>query len=284
MTDPPGPDPDRGIATRAPFDHRARLDGVAAALVLLLLVALATLTAAPSTLPPQVIELVESVERSVSFGRLSIGLAVLVVAYAGWRVYTARQTTVTDETFVDRRQESPQRSVTTAGAGTTTLVERTSRALRENRPASPEAVRAELRRTLLAVETARGDPDPVVADRIDTGEWTDDATAAIFLGEAAAGTEPFWRRVWAWLFPELAFERRVERSLAAIECRADSLEGATFGGAAEPSSEPATASVDGPPTASVDGREEAPVDGQVASSVDGRKVASVDGPSGGDDA
>lgn len=76
-----------------------------------------------------------------------------------------------------------------------------------------------LRRTAVALELATGAEPAEAHARIDDGEWTDDPVAAAFLGGPQAGSLSLRRRCYGVLFPERSFERRFERTLAALETR-----------------------------------------------------------------
>jgi len=81
----------------------------------------------------------------------------------------------------------------------------------------PDDVAADpIRRRLRAVvvEGAAAD-DP--ADYVDRGAWTDDRYAAAFVSTTADVDYPWYHRLYAWLYPDRAYERRVNRTLAAVE-------------------------------------------------------------------
>lgn len=52
---------------------------------------------------------------------------------------------------------------------------------------------------------------------VDRGAWTDDRYAAAFLSTTADVDYPWYHRLYAWLYPGRAYERRVRRTLAAVE-------------------------------------------------------------------
>jgi hypothetical protein len=61
---------------------------------------------------------------------------------------------------------------------------------------------------------------------VDRGAWTADRYAAAFLSTTAEVDYPWYHRLYAWLYPERAHERRVERALRAVErACADGLSG-----------------------------------------------------------
>lgn len=54
---------------------------------------------------------------------------------------------------------------------------------------------------------------------IERGAWTDDRVAAAFLAGEDGPTPTIWDRIRLWLVPERERERRIERTIAAIERR-----------------------------------------------------------------
>jgi hypothetical protein len=52
---------------------------------------------------------------------------------------------------------------------------------------------------------------------VDAGTWTDDRYAAAFLTTTDAVDYPWYHRLYAWLYPERAYDRRVGRTLGAVE-------------------------------------------------------------------
>jgi len=72
----------------------------------------------------------------------------------------------------------------------------------------------------IATEAYADDPRTDEADArrvIETGEWTDDPTAAAFLAGPDGPTASVLSRVRLWLSPERERERRIEATLAEIE-------------------------------------------------------------------
>lgn len=80
------------------------------------------------------------------------------------------------------------------------------------------AVRERLREAAIATLVSQGIRDGDAEDRVTQGSWTDDAVAASFLGSAAV--RPPWRyRLLATVRPGSSLERRVRRTVAALERR-----------------------------------------------------------------
>jgi hypothetical protein len=66
----------------------------------------------------------------------------------------------------------------------------------------------------IVVEAVAADDAEAYVDR---GAWTDDRYAAAFLSTTADVDYPWYHRLYAWLYPGRAYERRVHRTLAAVE-------------------------------------------------------------------
>lgn len=80
------------------------------------------------------------------------------------------------------------------------------------------AVRDRLRRTAVqAVARSRGQEREAAAAAIATGDWTDDRTAAAFLAERGGPGHGVRARLRLWLDPERERERRVRRTVAAVQ-------------------------------------------------------------------
>jgi len=81
-----------------------------------------------------------------------------------------------------------------------------------------ELVRERVRLTAVrAVARDAGVPEPTAVDAVAAGEWTDDRTAAAFLGEGdEAPRYPLRERLRGWLHPGEAFRRRARRATGAV--------------------------------------------------------------------
>jgi hypothetical protein len=79
-----------------------------------------------------------------------------------------------------------------------------------------DAARDPIRRRLreVVVESVAVDDAAAYVDR---GAWTDDRYAAAFLSTTADVDYPWYHRLYAWLYPGRAYERRVRRALDAVE-------------------------------------------------------------------
>ncbi|WP_436906704.1 DUF7269 family protein [Halosimplex marinum] len=82
-------------------------------------------------------------------------------------------------------------------------------------------VRDRLRRLAVA-RLAREGYDSEAADRaVAAGEWTDDRTAAAFLAGESGPVSTLWSRLRLWVDPERERERRIRRTVAALDDLAD---------------------------------------------------------------
>ncbi|ELZ25634.1 hypothetical protein C475_09254 [Halosimplex carlsbadense 2-9-1] len=78
-------------------------------------------------------------------------------------------------------------------------------------------LRERLRRLAVA-RLGRAGWDPEAADRaVAAGTWTDDHTAAVFLSEESGPVATLGARLRLWLDPESERERRVRRTVAALD-------------------------------------------------------------------
>lgn len=148
-------------------------------------------------------------------------LALVGACYALWRVFRGRRRDpVAPEFAADPPEQS---SVDVARTGTRFESSLEAVAADVDHPTEDgQAFRDALRD--LAVDVIRrtdGRSEAAVRDRVATGEWTDDRIAAAFLGGEDAPGYPLRARIRGWLRPTAAFERRAERSVAAIRGRLD---------------------------------------------------------------
>lgn len=185
-----------------------------------------------------------ALERALDPELAVLAIGVLVGLFALWRSYFSGASDVQDG---GQRRDASVAPATDAGAGatadvtvvgqaTTERVEQSISALERGKSIDVEPVRADVRQTLTAVETARGRSPEEVAERIASGAWTDDRIAATFLGDERAGRLTLWHRLRAWFFPGRTFERRLERTLAELERYADTRATTDDGGRAGRSS------------------------------------------------
>lgn len=88
-----------------------------------------------------------------------------------------------------------------------------------DRPAARPAIRAELESVAIATIVAiEGVDRTAAADRVASGDWTDDPVAAAVVTDGDGPTLPATWRLYGWLLPDRAYRRAIERCVAAIEC------------------------------------------------------------------
>lgn len=145
-----------------------------------------------------------------------VGLYVLAAARSGSGTQVPTDTAA--EVRFDDAASNPPEAVTAdrrslTGAGLDTDVES---AVSEGGKAL-RAVRDLLRS--LAVDAATDDPRRTDEARraVQTGSWTDDPVAAVFLAGDEGPTPSLLSRVRLWLSPERERERRIDAAMGAIE-------------------------------------------------------------------
>ncbi|GAB3321611.1 phage holin family protein [Haloplanus salinarum] len=150
--------------------------------------------------------------------RLDPGLTLLVVGAAtgvlgllyAWVAAGDRDDT---SPVPDRTREAADRRASVTGSDLTTHHDR--RVAGDGR-AGGDPLRDRLRRVVVAAHhDERGGEGTTTV--VDEGTWTDDRYAAAFLTTTAAVDYPWYHRLYAWLYPERAYERRVRRTLRAVE-------------------------------------------------------------------
>jgi len=183
----------------------------------------------------------------LTWRRAAVGLALASVGFAVWYGYTPGTVPASIRTGLDALGADRGLALAFAGAvagvigllyswltepdATTPMSERESRA-----PSTPaiagadlstyyeravedgpdDAARDPIRRRLREVVVASVDGDDAAAS-VDRGTWTDDRYAAAFLSTTADVDYPWYHRLYAWLYPSRAYDRRVCRALAAAE-------------------------------------------------------------------
>ncbi|WP_251341666.1 DUF7269 family protein [Haloplanus halophilus] len=149
-------------------------------------------------------------------GRLDPGLALLIVgattgvlgllyAWIGQRDDAGSLSTPADA--------APKRRTAVAGGDLTAHYDRMATG---DGAADADPLRERLRDAV--VEAYRRERGVEGASAVvDEGAWTDDRYAAAFLSTTAAVDYPWYHRLYAWLYPARAYERRVNRTLRAVE-------------------------------------------------------------------
>ena len=149
----------------------------------------------------------------VSVGVAALSLLAAVLVPTGERVVTDDGAAKRFERVLDR----PPEGVTDAAPRTGGEVDDAIERFVAGDDAAVGTVRNRLRDLATATLARREESDagPSASERVATGAWTDDRTAAAFLADDPA---PSLRsRVRLWLDPEYECERRVRRTVRAVE-------------------------------------------------------------------
>lgn len=144
------------------------------------------------------------------------GGALILGGYLFWLLATSqRDDVVATETETSESSSSDTHHVT--GAATTAQVTETIDALERGEGGSPESLRHDLIERFETLATEIGYTTAETEELLATGDWTDNETAALFLGSPNYGEYDFLARLRGWLFPGRTFERRYDLTLTAIE-------------------------------------------------------------------
>jgi hypothetical protein len=183
---------------------------------------------APDLLPSSMTAFAADVERQVDVWVVVLALSVLVFLYALYLFWRADDGTVErltgggdgvvsvpdlDLDDVDFDPDRPGSAFDYAMARTVAQLERDPNA----DAWEADRIREDLEATVFAVRVGDGRDRNTVSSELADGTWTDDRVAASFLGGPDAPGVSLWRRLYAWLYPARAFERNVERVVAAVE-------------------------------------------------------------------
>ncbi|RMB24178.1 DUF7269 family protein [Haloplanus aerogenes] len=167
---------------------------------------------APGTLPAGVREPLDTlgVDRGLALAFAGSVAGVLGLLYA-WLSEPDGETPIGDGP-----NDTPGRPVTVAGAE---LSARYERAVENGGPdaGGDDPLRRRLRAVVVESHRHEQEDHDAAEAYVDRGEWTDDRYAAAFLTTTTAVDYPWYHRLYAWLYPGRAYERRVERTLAAVE-------------------------------------------------------------------
>ncbi|MFB6100982.1 MAG: hypothetical protein ABEJ73_00265 [Haloplanus sp.] len=165
---------------------------------------------APTLVPAAIRTPVEALNDAVD-PRLALVVVGGVAGVLGLLYVWLTEPDATASPMAGRTYEEPGRNAAVAGRD---LSERHERAIAADGPDDDDPLRRRLRAVVVAVHRDdRDDPEAYV----DRGAWTDDRYAAAFLSTTADVDYPWYHRLYAWLYPGRAYERRVERALHAVE-------------------------------------------------------------------
>jgi hypothetical protein len=165
----------------------------------------------PELLPPEIMMQLDRLTEAVGV-RTAILAAGAVLACIGllgsWAWRTNDQTAV----LSDLSPEQPDREVDVTGAGLTSAFE----SVRNGRSGS-EAIEESLRTVLVDLYGRKFDDREQAKQYVDNGEWTNDQVAAATLTATNSVEFPLLYRVYAWLYPDHAYNYRTRRTLRAVE-------------------------------------------------------------------
>ncbi|WEL22741.1 hypothetical protein [Halorhabdus sp. BNX81] len=168
---------------------------------------------APEALPPAVQQAVQTAigDLDPSFFLVAVGVMVGILGlFSSW----SWRTTTRSARLVDADVETPDRDVRLAGAALTQQFE----AWRDGAASlSGGSLDGPLRDVLLDVYAAEFGDRETAIEYVDRGEWTGDPLAAAMLTETDEVDYPLVHRLYAWLYPGRAYERRARRTLRAVE-------------------------------------------------------------------
>jgi hypothetical protein len=165
---------------------------------------------APETLPATLRRPLAAlgVDRGVALAFVGAVAGVLGLCYA-WITEPDAETPI-----VGGANDGPERAVPVAGADLSTRYERE---VESGGGAEDDPLRWRLRSVVVERHWHAQGGHEAAAAHVDRGEWTDDRYAAAFLTTSEAVDYPWYHRLYAWLYPGRAYEKRVTRALAAVE-------------------------------------------------------------------
>jgi hypothetical protein len=178
------------------------------------------LALAPALLPPGTRRALATTVDGVGPEGLAWLFAAVAGLYALYRGARGPSRPSVAPEFVDRPPERAPRDDRVVGADVDRVL---ARRVAAGRAGDVRDAGRELRRSLrgLAVEAMvhEGLDREAARGAVRRGDWTDDRAAAAFLGGAGAPSLPLRDRVRGWLDPDREFERRLDRTVAAIDRR-----------------------------------------------------------------
>jgi hypothetical protein len=164
------------------------------------------------TVREPLVDLVEDLGREP----VTWGLALVGGAYALVRLGNGRDRPAVSPTFAATESDSDGTGAPTVDDELRRDLQRVTRWIDDPRYGGEE-LRSRVRRSAVeTVRTAGGTTEREAERAVERGTWTDDRIAAAFVGGKEAPGYPFRNRVRGWLRPDLAFERRFERTVDAV--------------------------------------------------------------------
>lgn len=170
----------------------------------------------PELLPVEIRQQLEMVTTQIDVAGLLIitGLIVSLGAFFalwGWRAKDPSQS------FYDSQMAESNRNVPVAGESS-----RADIGLSEGGPiADRPPVKQSLREVLLHIYQSEFEHQSAVEEFLDQGEWTNDPYAAAYISTSDEIDYPVLHRIFAWLYPVQAGQKRIRRTVREIESVAD---------------------------------------------------------------
>jgi hypothetical protein len=170
---------------------------------------------APGVVPASIRRGVDALATDVDPGLalLAVGAVTGVLALLFAWVSEGHDTPTATATATEG--DRPERRVAVAGEDLTRRYERVVAG--EETDARSEPIRDRLRAVVIDAHRTAGRERAAAVEVVDDGAWTDDRYAAAFLTSTSAVDYPLRHRLYAWLYPDRAYERRVHRTLRAVE-------------------------------------------------------------------
>ena len=145
---------------------------------------------------------------------LFVGAAVAVVGLLSLWVWRAEGRS---ERLADRRTEKPDREAAIVGRNLTEAVDRRPTAASGDATREDGPLADRLNDVLVEVYTHTHDERPAAERHVEEGNWTTDRYAAAFVSRRETLDYPGYFRLFAWLYPEVAYGYRAKRALRAVE-------------------------------------------------------------------
>lgn len=178
---------------------------------------------APAATVARIESVVATTIRSIDPGGMLVVLGGLVLV-AGLAKFVSGRTAGPEAIeLADDDVETAVTDADVAGAGFDRIVATAHAEFqRDQYSKTSEAARERLRETAAdAVATFTNRDADAAVGAVEDGTWTDDRIVAAFLSDETGPSMPIGRRLYAWLYPDRAFERRVTRAVTAIADVAD---------------------------------------------------------------
>lgn len=201
--------------------HRRLRNRITSAEFLLAVIGTITLLVAlllaidPALIDPAIAEQLSEIDAEIDSTAILLLVTLLFALFGLWRIAFPGSS---DLEVSDETQSSVEQSVEQViGATRTDEIEEAILALKRGEQTDLLEHRTELRKWFVDLSERCGTSREETVKLIESGEWTDDPVAAIFLGTDSVGDYSFAERVRGWLFPGSSFERRLDRFLDACE-------------------------------------------------------------------